>query len=120
MEFVRSAPALRCSFGPREQLNQASSYLDASMIYGNTENLSDKIRTFQEGRLEMSYTKDGRPLLPYSKDPVDGCNQAEEIKKGRYCFLSGNDFVKIFAHLRDENMIFLNSQGTHEPTKIAI
>ncbi|KAK7580575.1 hypothetical protein V9T40_001204 [Parthenolecanium corni] len=90
MEFVRSAPALRCSFGPREQMNQASSYIDGSMVYGNTESLANRLRTFNNGELEMLHTGDGRALLPVSKDTADGCNQDEEIKKGRYCFISGD------------------------------
>ncbi|XP_060859778.1 peroxidase-like isoform X3 [Metopolophium dirhodum] len=39
MNYVRSRPAVRsdCTFGPMEQMNQATHYLDASMIYGTTE-----------------------------------------------------------------------------------
>jgi len=37
----------------------------------------------------MSVTPDGRSLLPYSADPSDGCNQKEEMARGRYCFISG-------------------------------
>lgn len=76
--------------GPREQMNQASSYIDGSMVYGNTESLASRLRTFNNGELDMFYTTDGRALLPVSKDPADGCNQAEEIKNGRYCFISGS------------------------------
>jgi hypothetical protein len=42
-----------------------------------------------EGKLRMSVTPDGRSLLPYSADPSDGCNQKEEMARGRYCFISG-------------------------------
>ncbi len=68
------------------------------MVYGNTEDLAKKLRTFKNGELAMSYTKDGRALLPVSTDPLDGCNQEEEIKKGRYCFLAGQ-------HLTRKNLI---------------
>lgn len=32
MEFVRSAPAPSCCLGPRDQLNQATAYIDGSMV----------------------------------------------------------------------------------------
>ncbi|XP_065209382.1 uncharacterized protein LOC135837881 [Planococcus citri] len=112
MEFVRSAPALRCSFGPREQLNQASSYLDGSMIYGNTEELSYQLRSFRNGELEVTYTSDGRALLPVSKDPSDGCNQAEEIKNGRYCFLSGDSRANENTHLTSMHLIFVRQHNS--------
>jgi hypothetical protein len=75
--------------GPREQLNQASAYLDGSVIYGPNVNLTSQLRTMSGGQLRMSLTPDGRTLLPYSVDPSDGCNQKEETAQGRYCFASG-------------------------------
>src|SRR5699024_8443669 len=38
MEYVRSCPAIRdqCGLGPREQINQASSFLDGSALYGSS------------------------------------------------------------------------------------
>nr|CAD7568071.1 unnamed protein product [Timema californicum] len=89
MEFVRSAPAPLCHFGPREQLNQASSFLDGSVVYGPYDSVVNKLRSFQGGQLRMYTTVDGRTLLPTSTDPTDGCNQQEEALKGRYCFESG-------------------------------
>lgn len=77
-------------------MNQASSYIDGSMVYGNTESLANRLRTFNNGELEMLHTGDGRALLPVSKDTADGCNQDEEIKKGRYCFISGCYHYRFF------------------------
>lgn len=90
MEFVRSAPAPACRFGPREQLNQATSFLDASVVYGPSEELMKQLRSGIGGRLRMLTTDDGRELLPASTDPNDGCNREEESSKGRYCFFSGD------------------------------
>ncbi|XP_071051803.1 peroxidasin homolog [Onthophagus taurus] len=53
MEFVRSAPATRinCKLGWREQINQATSFIDASMIYGSDVNNAESLRTLKRGQL---------------------------------------------------------------------
>jgi hypothetical protein len=79
--------------GPREQLNQASAYLDGSVVYGPSLNLTLQLRTMSGGQLRMSVAPSGRTLLPYSTDTSDGCNQKEEIAQGRYCFTSGTSVV---------------------------
>ncbi|XP_029341297.1 peroxidase-like [Acyrthosiphon pisum] len=51
MNYVRSRPAVRsdCTFGPMEQMNQATHYLDASMIYGTTEQQMMSLRHTSDG-----------------------------------------------------------------------
>ena len=46
MEFVRSSPAASrdCSLGPRDQMNQITSYLDASNVYGSTDDETSELR----------------------------------------------------------------------------
>lgn len=59
MNYVRSVPAMRtdCTFGPREQLNQATHYLDASMVYGSSAAQTRSLRGQTGGRL-LTYTAD--------------------------------------------------------------
>lgn len=45
MNFIRSAPAPTEHFGPRQQLNQASAYIDGSVIYGYTADKMHNLRT---------------------------------------------------------------------------
>ncbi|KAL0279639.1 UNVERIFIED_CONTAM: hypothetical protein PYX00_001148 [Menopon gallinae] len=106
MDFVRSAPAPLCGFGPREQLNQASSFIDGSVVYGNSKDISDELRTFINGELKMLLTPDEEELLPVSSDPSDGCNREEEFKRGRYCFLTGDLRSNENLHLVSMHLIF--------------
>ncbi|XP_064114105.1 chorion peroxidase-like [Macrobrachium nipponense] len=62
MRFVRSLIASKgCTLGPREQLNQLTSYVDGSQIYGSTDRVASELRTFQGGRLKKTPEGD---LLP--------------------------------------------------------
>ncbi|XP_035217654.1 chorion peroxidase-like [Stegodyphus dumicola] len=65
MHFLRSvaAPRADCTFGPREQLNQVTSYLDASSVYGSSENTTKALRSFEGGKLKWSLTG-GEEMLP--------------------------------------------------------
>ncbi|CAB3240095.1 unnamed protein product [Arctia plantaginis] len=105
MEFVRSAPATTCHFGPRQQLNQATAFIDASVVYGYSENTTVMLRTITGAQLRMMKVG-GRELLPASTDPHDGCNNAAMYAKGRYCFESGDDRANENLHLTTMHLIW--------------
>ncbi|GAB0087586.1 peroxidase [Sergentomyia squamirostris] len=90
MGFVRSAPAPTGRFGPRQQLNQATAFIDGSAVYGSTQARTNALRENTRGRLRMFHTTDNRTLLPLSTDPTDGCNDAVQNAAGRYCFDTGD------------------------------
>ncbi|XP_069997524.1 salivary peroxidase/catechol oxidase [Penaeus vannamei] len=70
MEFLRSAPAAKCESGPRDQVNAATAYLDASMVYGSarrTRSTDDgHVRVTDENvfnRYQFLYAPDVWPLV---------------------------------------------------------
>ncbi|XP_064466102.1 uncharacterized protein LOC135377535 [Ornithodoros turicata] len=87
LEYARSCPALRtgCTLGPREQVNQVTSFLDGSVIYGSSEQEANRLRTFHNGELKVQKTRSGRDLLPPDDDGRD-CKSSEESR----CFMSGD------------------------------
>ncbi|XP_017488439.1 PREDICTED: chorion peroxidase isoform X1 [Rhagoletis zephyria] len=91
LNFVRSAPAPTGHFGPRQQLNQATAFIDASAVYGNNEQRQRHLRNMLNGTIRMYKTSDGRELLPISTDLDDGCNRAQMVREGKYCFEAGDD-----------------------------
>ncbi|CAH0592105.1 unnamed protein product [Chrysodeixis includens] len=105
MEFVRSAPAPTCHFGPRQQLNQATAYIDGSTVYGFAATRAASLRSFVGGALSMLRVGTTE-LLPPSTDPDDSCNTAEMTAKGRYCFESGDDRANENLHLTTMHLIW--------------
>ncbi|XP_048505444.1 peroxidase [Athalia rosae] len=106
MEFVRSAPAPQCKLAPRQQLNQVSAFIDASLVYGATEPAAKALREGVGGRLEMQRTPDNRTLLPPSRNPNDGCNREVENARGRYCFASGDARANENLHLTTMHLLW--------------
>lgn len=54
----------------------------------------------------MYNTPDNRTLLPVSTDPTDGCNEATQNAKGRYCFESGDTRANENLHLTSMHLIW--------------
>ncbi|KAL0851618.1 hypothetical protein ABMA28_007396 [Loxostege sticticalis] len=105
MEFVRSAPAPTCHFGPREQMNQATAFIDGSTVYGYESVRATQLRTLTAGRLRM--LRDGaRDLLPPATDPSDPCNTEQMAQEGRYCFMTGDDRANENLHLTTMHLIW--------------
>jgi len=61
MDFVRSLPAIRpnCNFGPREQMNQISAFIDGSNVYGSSDSAARNLRSFRNGFLKIQ-SENGR------------------------------------------------------------
>ena len=106
MNFVRSVPSPTNHFGPREQMNQASAYIDGSVVYGSTIDKVISLRTLTDGKLIMFLTPDNRTLLPINKNPKDGCNEAKENSDGKYCFTSGDERANENLHLTSMHLIW--------------
>lgn len=106
MNFVRSVPMPNGRLGRREQMNQATAFIDGSVVYGNTDQQQRALRTLKGGKLRMLLRDDGKTLLPVSIDPNDGCNQDEEAAKGRYCFDSGDKRANENLHLTSMHLLW--------------
>ena len=111
MEFVRSSPTPRqdCSLGPRDQINQITSYIDASNIYGSTakeqhglrlikKGESDPIRQLLHilqllpGKLRYTDLHIRKPLLP-ALSPDLAAEECRTRTANLHCFQAGDDRV---------------------------
>ena len=94
LEFVRSSPAASrdCSLGPRDQMNQITSYLDASSVYGSTDDETDELRLFEDGMLRYTDLHIRKSLLP----PLEAHLAKEECRitsRNLHCFHAGDSRV---------------------------
>ncbi|KAM4692008.1 LOW QUALITY PROTEIN: peroxidasin homolog [Rhinophrynus dorsalis] len=101
MFFARSSPVcgsgvtslLLDSVYSREQVNMLTSYLDASNVYGSSEQESAELRDLsdQRGRLRVGsvVSSSGKPLMPFSHGPPTECMRAENESLVP-CFLAGD------------------------------
>lgn len=91
-EFVQTCPTLKigCKRGPREQINQVSSFIDGSTIYGSSEEEMKSLRSFYGGELKsqkvatMKKSRMRELLQPLNN--IQDCRSADRRK----CFKSGD------------------------------
>ncbi|XP_076623399.1 peroxidasin [Colletes latitarsis] len=103
------------SFTPREQLNQLTSYLDASQVYGYDDDLARDLRdlTTDQGLLREGPTIPGhKALLPYASGQFVDCRR-NPLESSINCFVAGdiraNEQVGLLAMhtiwLREHNRV---------------
>ncbi|TGZ52073.1 Peroxidase [Temnothorax longispinosus] len=93
MNYVRSLPVLRseCTFGPVEQMNQVSHFLDGSTVYGSTMKKSRELRTFEGGRLRIDVQNNHAYLPRGDAELTSQC--------GENCYNAGDDRVNVHPQL---------------------
>nr|UYM80461.1 mantle peroxidase-like protein [Novocrania anomala] len=102
MNFVRSQEAsnLGCTLGYREQINQITSYIDASQIYGSSLEEFAQLRSFEDGKLKVSPGN----LLPKDEINENNCVLPSPNFNDIKCFKAGD--------LRVNEQVVLTSMHT--------
>ncbi|XP_037820579.1 uncharacterized protein LOC119609748 [Lucilia sericata] len=101
---MRSLPG-QLTLGPRDQVNQNTHFLDASMVYGENPCLANKLRGFN-GRLNSTiHPVRGKELLPQT-------NSNPECKsRSNLCFIAGDERSSEQPGLTAIHTIFLREHN---------
>lgn len=78
---------------PREQINQITSYIDASNVYGSTERDALDLRDLfsDHGLLKFDITSHKqKPFLPFNRDAPMDCRRNQSVEHSVRCFLAGD------------------------------
>ncbi|XP_061391455.1 peroxidase [Musca vetustissima] len=91
LNFVRTLTDLdaRCPDyrgGPAEQLTTVTSYMDLSLVYGNSIQQNSQIRAFQGGRMIVE-RRNGADWLPSSRNVTGDC---DAIDPTEVCYTAGD------------------------------
>lgn len=89
LNFVRSVACQSCRFGPRLQLNELTSFIDASNIYGNTNEEMRGLRQFNSGLMLFDRDRRGNMILPQSNNIFN--DQCSEPNRRLICFRAGDN-----------------------------
>lgn len=108
-------PLLALCTGVREQFSTVTHWLDASMVYGNTDEQDLAIRNFYKGQLAFrdiytgipndQYTDIFQMILPSL--PSHGPTSCKALDPRRTCFLAGDDRVNQQPPLMALHTVFM-------------
>ncbi|KAK7601754.1 hypothetical protein V9T40_009195 [Parthenolecanium corni] len=109
MNYVRSLPAMRpdCTFGPTEQMNQASHFLDGSVLYGSTVKKMKSLRTKWGGRLITTLQKNGAEYPSIANPHKLPCH----LMNSSECFNAGDIRINSQPQLSILHTLFLREHN---------
>ena len=105
LSFIRTVPACTSSNLPREQINDITSFIDGSMIYGSNATLAvERLRDTHGGLLKVgaSIPPGAKPSLPLDlpKDACPGCFLAGDIRVNEQIGLTALHTIFMREHNR--------------------
>ena len=101
-----------CDLGHREQINEATAWLDQSNTYGNDDRQTRSLRLFKNGRLKTSHFKDDdNRKYDYMPSKCDANKDFKLLLKDDVCFKSGDDRVNENPLLAGVHTIFLREHN---------
>ncbi|KAK0393430.1 hypothetical protein QR680_000209 [Steinernema hermaphroditum] len=123
MSYSRTAaaPKPNCELGPREQANQASSYLDGSVIYGSTAERLKALRTFRDGKLLTGSDTFSNNLPPTFESQANSIQSSLcASSEGSSCFLSGSNHVNFLPSTASLHTIWIRHHNSIANQLLAI
>ncbi|KAG1649196.1 Peroxidasin [Nymphon striatum] len=107
MNFIRSTPisnvlSSSCKVGPRQQMNQVTSFIDASQVYGSSDDLMKELR-LENGFLNVTFLPQS---VPREYLPQDGSQCGNNP-----CFRAGDDRVNEQLDLTVMHTIFMREHN---------
>ncbi|KAJ8313499.1 hypothetical protein KUTeg_008060 [Tegillarca granosa] len=102
--FMLILCAFLCSFdtGPREQINQVTSYIDASAVYGSNKKAMDELRLFKNGLLKTS---------KFEMLPPQNNGACRLTHKNEFCMLAGDFRVNVVPNLSILHLLFVREHN---------
>lgn len=126
MHIVKSTPVpdALCNFKVRNQINRISSYIDATTVYGNSDDIMNMVRdkrplTYNGDNLGMLLfdSSSGEDLLPNQEQDANkkatsafGCPHAQNIEK-KPCTLAGDVRVAENVGLASTHLLFMREHN---------
>ncbi|GAU92502.1 hypothetical protein RvY_04578 [Ramazzottius varieornatus] len=107
LEFVRSSPATNV-LGPREQLNQLTSFIDASQVYGSTQTTATSLRSFQMGLMQVQVPRGTSESVLPSDTATEECFRKTA---DRTCFRAGDVRVNVHTGLAAMHTLWLREHN---------
>lgn len=108
LNFVRSGVCPLCQFGPRQQINKNTAYLDASQVYGNDAETARSLRLFKDGLLRFSVNSRGEVQLPLVSQ-----GSAKDGQCQGNCYVAGDSRVNQHPALTAMHVLLLRRHNQH-------
>ncbi|CAD5218330.1 unnamed protein product [Bursaphelenchus okinawaensis] len=110
LQYSRSftAPRENCNLGPREQANLATSFLDASQLYGRTSEEVKNLREHSDGRLKSVKSSERLREIPPPSERTKACASPAD----QPCFESANPWTNVLPTNAAVQTLFLRHHNT--------
>lgn len=92
---------------PRNQMTSVTGWLDGSMVYGSTEQVAHRLRTFKDGKLKTS----GNGFLPLLEGDPHKLPDAGDVRSAENLFLLSYHTIFMREHNRMCDMIISKNES---------